>query len=138
MNRLQKLRLERGETQQQLADYLSLTRKAISFYELGQRDIPNDVLIKLADHFLCTTDYLLGRIPEEQEKWIQEIARKHIDENTPLSERFTSGLLPGLDDPRRDVIEKITNMDEQSMKAVKGIVDVMYSKSVKAGSRDVE
>lgn len=138
MNRLQQLRLKRGETQQQLADHLSLTQRAISFYELGQRDIPNDVLIKLADHFLCTTDYLLGRIPEEQEKWIQEIARKHIDYNTPPSERFTSGLLPGLDDPRRDVIEKIANMDEQSMKAVKGIVDVMYSKSVKAGSRDVE
>lgn len=60
MNRLKALRSERGETQQELADHLSLTQRAISFYELGQRDIPNDVLIKLAKHFHTTTDYILG------------------------------------------------------------------------------
>ena len=30
-------------------------------HELGQRDIPNDVLKKLADYFHVSTDYILGR-----------------------------------------------------------------------------
>ena len=133
MNRLQQLRLKRGETQQQLADHLSLTQRAISFYELGQRDIPNDVLIKLADHFLCTTDYLLGRIPEEQEKWIQEIARQIMSREKPI---LTPGLLPGLgqkvdqlpeDDTRKDVIRTVANMDESIAKVVKTIVDALHN-----------
>ena len=71
MNRLQELRLKRGETQQDIAGHLALTRKAISFYELGQRDIPNDVLIKLAKHFHTTTDYILGLTDSDI---IQEVA----------------------------------------------------------------
>lgn len=61
MNKLKELRLQHEKTQKDLADFLNVTPKAISFYELGQRDIPNDALIKLADFFHITTDELLGR-----------------------------------------------------------------------------
>ena len=64
MNRLSMLRKQKQETQEDIAKLLNLTRKAISFYELGQRDIPNNTLQKLADHFHVSTDYLLGREPE--------------------------------------------------------------------------
>ena len=61
MNRLKRLREAKNVTQRELADFLRLTPKAISFYELGQRDIPNETLQKLADYFRVSTDYILGR-----------------------------------------------------------------------------
>ena len=61
MNRIRALREKHEKTQQDLADFLNLSQKAVSFYELGQRDIPNDVLKKLADYFHVSTDYILGR-----------------------------------------------------------------------------
>lgn len=61
MNRLKRLREAKNMTQRELADFLRLTPKAISFYELGQRDIPNETLQKLADYFRVSTDYILGR-----------------------------------------------------------------------------
>ena len=136
--RLKELRDEHGLTQAELGKLLNISPSAIGMYEQGRREPSIEALIKIADYFRVTTDYLLGRITEEQEKWIQKIARQIVDADAQPSERFTTSLLPGLGDPRRDVIEKITNMDEQSVKAVKGIVDVMYNKKTEAGSHDVQ
>lgn len=61
MNRLKELRLKHDKTQQDIANYLNLTPKAISFYEKEERGIPNATLQKLADYFHVSTDYLLGR-----------------------------------------------------------------------------
>lgn len=59
--RIKKLRLESDMTQKQLADILGLTPKMISFYELGQRNPPNDILMKMSAIFNVSTDYLLGK-----------------------------------------------------------------------------
>lgn len=59
--RLRMLRQEADLTQKELAAKISLTPKMISFYENDQRIPPADVLIKLADIFNITIDYLLGR-----------------------------------------------------------------------------
>lgn len=58
--RLKMLREEKGLTQKDLAEKLSLTPKAISFYELGSREPSGDVLIHMAHILGTTTDYLLG------------------------------------------------------------------------------
>ena len=44
-----------------MADYLKCTQVCYSNYENGKRDIPTDVLIKLADYYNVSVDYLLGR-----------------------------------------------------------------------------
>ncbi|MBE5965827.1 MAG: helix-turn-helix transcriptional regulator [Lachnospiraceae bacterium] len=59
--RIRELRIEKGITQNELSNYLGLTPKMISFYELEQRFPPQDILIKLADYFDVSVDYLLGR-----------------------------------------------------------------------------
>lgn len=59
--RIKLLRLNNELTQKELSDKLGLTPKMISFYELGDRVPPPDVLEKLADIFHVTTDYLLCR-----------------------------------------------------------------------------
>lgn len=58
--RIKHLRLKQELTQKDLSDYLNVTPKTISFYELGQRMPPADVLIKLSHKFSVTVDYLLG------------------------------------------------------------------------------
>ena len=59
--RIRDLREDRDLTQQQIADYLSCAQRTYSGYELGQRDIPTEVLIKLANFYNVSIDYLLGQ-----------------------------------------------------------------------------
>ena len=47
--------------QKVLAEYLNCSQVCYSQYELGKRDIPTEVLIKLADYYGTSIDYLLGR-----------------------------------------------------------------------------
>ena len=54
------LREDRDITQKQIADYLHCSQQVYSNYELGQRDIPTDILIKLSEYYGVSTDFLLG------------------------------------------------------------------------------
>lgn len=54
------LREDSDITQKQMAEYLHCSQQVYSNYELGQRDIPTDVLIKLSKFYNVSTDYLLG------------------------------------------------------------------------------
>ena len=59
-NRLKELRTQAGLTQLQLAQRLGITKSVIPFYELSERAPSPDVLIRLAQIFHVSTDYLLG------------------------------------------------------------------------------
>lgn len=59
--RIRDLREDKDLLQKDLAAYLRCTQVCYSFYELGKRDIPTDVLIKLAQFHGTSVDYLLGR-----------------------------------------------------------------------------
>ena len=43
-----------------MAKILHCSQQAYSNYELGQRDIPTDILIALAEYHKTNVDYLLG------------------------------------------------------------------------------
>ena len=58
--RIRDLREDRDLRQRQVADYLNCSQQVYSNYELGQRDIPTDVLIKLSELYDVSVDYLLG------------------------------------------------------------------------------
>ena len=59
--RLTDLRIDHDLTQQTVADVLGCKREVYRRYEKGTRTIPVDYLIKLADYYGVTVDYLLGR-----------------------------------------------------------------------------
>ena len=59
--RIRDLREDMDLKQKDLAAYLRCSQVAYSYYELGKRDIPTDVLLRLADFYSTSTDYLLGR-----------------------------------------------------------------------------
>lgn len=58
--RIRDLREDADLYQKDLAQYLQCTQVCYSQYELGKRNIPTDVLIKLALFYKTSTDYLLG------------------------------------------------------------------------------
>lgn len=58
--RIRNLREDSDATQAQMAKILNCSQQVYSNYELGQRDIPTDILIKLSEHYNVSTDYLLG------------------------------------------------------------------------------
>lgn len=59
--RIRDLREDRDLKQRQIAEFLNCSQQVYSNYELGQRDIPTDVLIRLADFYKVSIDYLLGQ-----------------------------------------------------------------------------
>lgn len=59
--RLKELRLERGYTQSQIAIYSDITETAYQNYELMKRVPRVEVLVKIADFYNVSLDYLTGR-----------------------------------------------------------------------------
>ena len=59
--RIRDLREDRDLMQRQIAEFLNCSQQVYSNYELGQRDIPTDILIKLANFYDVSIDYLLGQ-----------------------------------------------------------------------------
>ena len=58
--KIRDLREDHDLKQREIAQYLNCSQRAYSNYELGQRDIPTDVLIKLSEYYDVSVDYLLG------------------------------------------------------------------------------
>ena len=59
--RLKELRKKKGISQLRLATDLNTTQNTISRYETGEREPGIDELIKIADYFNVSVDYLIGR-----------------------------------------------------------------------------
>lgn len=68
--RLKQLRLSTKKTQQQIADQLGISRAAYSHLENGRNEPDSTTLVKLANIFDVTTDYLLGN--KQTPEWADE------------------------------------------------------------------
>lgn len=60
LQRLEDLRIDTDKTQQEIADFLGCKREVYRRYEKGIYDIPLWALIKLADYYQTSIDYILG------------------------------------------------------------------------------
>ena len=58
--RIRALREDKDWTQKDMAKKLNCSQQVYSNYELGQRDIPTDILIRLAEIHHVSVDYILG------------------------------------------------------------------------------
>ena len=58
--RIKDLREDNDLSQQTLADYLHIKQNTYSQYETQQRQLPIEILIKLAHYYNVSTDYILG------------------------------------------------------------------------------
>jgi len=59
--RLRDLREDNDLTQKQVSQYLLCDQSLYSKYERGEREIPLKLIIKLADYYKVSIDYLVGR-----------------------------------------------------------------------------
>ena len=66
--RIKDLREDNDLTQKSIAQSLNCSQQVYSNYELGQRDIPTDILIKLSKFYDVSTDYILGLSDDPKRK----------------------------------------------------------------------
>jgi len=59
--RLKDLRIENAMSRAELAEKLSVSVRLIAYWEGGQRECDFDTLLKIADTFSVSVDYLLGK-----------------------------------------------------------------------------
>ena len=64
--RIRDLREDHDLTQKQVAEMLGMSQTGYSKYETGENDVPTHILIKLADFYNTSTDYILGRTDKRQ------------------------------------------------------------------------
>ena len=64
--RIQDLRTDADMSQKQLSEILHISQRSYSHYETGSRNIPVEMLIRLANYYDISVDYLVGRTDKKQ------------------------------------------------------------------------
>ena len=59
--RIQDLRADEDLSQRELRESLHISQRSYSHYETGSRNIPIEMLIRLANYYDTSIDYLVGR-----------------------------------------------------------------------------
>jgi transcriptional regulator with XRE-family HTH domain len=96
MNRIKELRTEFGITQADLAKLLKISDRAVGYYEKGEREPDNETLIKIAEYFKVSVDYLLGRTDIRNADIPKEVDGEFIN--------FYEGY-KDLDDAHKDILK---------------------------------
>ena len=60
IKRMRDLREDHDKTQQEIAELLNMHRSVYRRYESGERETTSWVIVKLAQYYRVSTDYLLG------------------------------------------------------------------------------
>ncbi len=66
------LRKERGYSQKKVAEDLGVSQALLSHYERGLRQCGLDFVVRVADYYEVSCDYLLGRTPRKTESLFAE------------------------------------------------------------------
>ena len=64
--RIQDLRIDSDLSQKQLSEILHISQRSYSHYETGSRNIPIEMLIRLANYYNTSIDYLVGRTDNKE------------------------------------------------------------------------
>ena len=80
MNRLKELRLNNNKTQKDIADYLGVTRQAVSLYEQGKRQLNKSDIDTLANYFNVSVPYLRGATTYEILDPLEKSIYSHVIE----------------------------------------------------------
>lgn len=64
--RIQDLRTDADMSQKQLSEILHISQRSYSHYETGSRNITVEMLIRLANYYDISVDYLVGRTDKKE------------------------------------------------------------------------
>ena len=109
-DRIRRLREERKLKQDQVAKMLCINRKAISHYENNLREPSFEMLVKMAELYHVSTDYLLGiekqyvvdvsQLSTREDSLIRELVKDLTDKNQLLKNMQTEIADEGREDKR--------------------------------------
>ena len=126
-NRIRELRKENKMTMKQLGEIIGVAESTISQYETGKREPDNEMLLRLAEHFGVTVDFLLGASAQKEtpsaltKKDERDIERKLSETLNALGGQ-DSLMFDGepMDDRTRELLEtSIRNSLEMAKKIAK-------------------
>ena len=132
---LKELRKKRGESQEDVAKALNTTLRTYQNYEYGQREPNIEMILKIADYFNVSIDYLLGREPEKNPIAMLNLATGEKE----VMEKYIQ--LP--DDVRKIILNTMIQLaeaakqggdKEQEEQIRDNIVLTMYEDAVSAGT----
>lgn len=75
---LKKVRINNKISQQKLADEISVSRSTIAMWETGGSQPDNDNLMRIADYFNVTVDYLLGREEKPADSGLSKEPKENV------------------------------------------------------------
>ena len=64
--RIEDLRVDSDLSQKQISEILHISQRSYSHYETGTRGIPVEMLIRLADYYDTSIDYLVERTNKKE------------------------------------------------------------------------
>lgn len=64
--RIQDLRIDSDLSQKKIGEILHISQRSYSHYETGSRNIPIEMLIRLANYYDISVDYLVGRTDKKE------------------------------------------------------------------------
>lgn len=117
--RLKELREEKGLLNKELAKEINVEPATITNWEKGNRTPKEDLLIKIADYFDCSLDYLLGRTDNKASKIITSSFNNNTIE-VEVDKNYPYDLTP-------DDVEKMLNQ----LKAVGLNIDTLIENAKK-------
>ncbi|EAD2670999.1 XRE family transcriptional regulator, partial [Listeria monocytogenes] len=110
-NRLKQLRKNNNKTQEDISKILGISRGAYSHIENGRNEPDMETIVKLADIFEVSTDYLLGK----SNNGLVDIIAAHIDSNA--TEEDIKEILAYIEEKRKEhANEKEINITEVASK----------------------
>lgn len=112
MNRMKLLREQHNLSQADLAKLLNISRQSYNFYENEKRDPDTTMLIRIADIFDVSLDYLLDRTS------------------------ITSS--PTYSPDELDLIKKYRFLDEARQEAIRDLINTSYARAVQSQKNTTE
>ena len=88
--RIAALRREKNMSQAELAKALKISPSAVGMYEQGRREPAGEILVKMAEIFEVTTDYLLTGIPREDDAVLTKILMSRLSAADRLLQNRTN------------------------------------------------
>ena len=99
------LRKEKNLSQVQLAESLNVSKACISMIEIGKNEPTANTLLRYADFFECTTDYLLGREDDFGIISVQKEKSSDLSEEELALVKDYRALAPALQEMLRSTIQ---------------------------------
>ncbi len=96
---IKKVRLSEGDSQAHMGEKLGVAQRTIAGWESGARQPNAEMIVKIAEAYNVSTDYLLGRTDESPEKPL-------VPRPTVIAARPTEGMPPVSQEEMEDIIRQ--------------------------------